>query len=340
MTKDLLESFLQITLSHQTIASKIKEKWIGAETLTEAIGTANRTHGSLNLTPRILNRLLPKIAKYANIQHFDGQNQSGLFKLEYSKKKYYYIVQPGVQITYPLLDKAGGASAFLKKVETDSKNITFRSNRENSIPLHVPQEEARQAISNQQPERVSELPQSKRQKLLKETYWDSPEAQKLFNPSQDDVNSRETLQRRIKQLCLVQQGTDGWRHAVLGRDPDNICTENDKVVLRQKSLLLCQSYQIALREFEKAPSERKNWVECCTEACTILNPLGINQTIRGEHVQRYNRLFRNLNAFPHPNMDVRAGRMQALPSMLRSFQSIREGIQRYAVANLVGLTVD
>jgi hypothetical protein len=334
VTLSILESALGLTFDHSTIGALIKGKWITPQTFLRAIQARGVLHSELELNVGSLNKLLPKIPKFCTLDRYDGSNQSGLFKLIYSKKLFYHIVEPGVQVKYPVLDSKT-FKIFVKTVDREVQSISFRSNRENEIPLAAAAAAAAPANSRERRTREeqssSPVPpvQSKRQKVLAESYWDSDEARKLFEPREGDSSCRETLERRVHQLRAVQQGCDGWRHAVVGRDPDNICTETDKVIIRQKALLLCLAYQIALDSMNK-----KTWLDCCKAACLTLNPLGISQTKRGDNVQLYNRLFRRHEAFPHPNIDVRAGRIQALPPMLRAYQSIREGMQRYCVANM------
>jgi hypothetical protein len=141
-----------------------------------------------------------------------------------------------------------------------------------------------------------ESPRTKKQKLLGQTYWQSPEAVALFQPKpMDDMSVVNTLQRRIRTLKAAQKH-DQWRLVCQGHDPNNICSDYDKVALRQKSLCLLQAYQIALT---KMPEQ--TWLACCKEATTIMNDLGIDIATNGETVANYNRIFRTNEVFLHPN---------------------------------------
>jgi hypothetical protein len=114
---------------------------------------------------------------------------------------------------------------------------------------------------------------------------------------------KDTLLRRIRKLRLVQTETEGWRYAVIGRDKTNACTDKNKLVFRQKSLLLCKAYILAVKLMNK-----KTWLHCCAIACARLNEIGITQTKNSEVLADYNRTFRKEEAFPHPNIEIRAER--------------------------------
>ena len=49
-------------------------------------------------------------------------NNVGLFKFHYSRKTFYQVVDPGVQVAYPVIN-AQIFKIFVKKVEEDSKKM-------------------------------------------------------------------------------------------------------------------------------------------------------------------------------------------------------------------------
>ena len=59
----------------------------------------------------------------------------------------------------------------------------------------------------------------------KQTYWDSPEAKKLFlgnsNESRDVV---EVLEERIERLQQANRSVNGWKDQVDKHDKDNLCS--------------------------------------------------------------------------------------------------------------------
>ena len=87
--------------------------------------------------------------------------------------------------------------------------------------------------------------EKKRPKQMVEelTYWDSPEAKKLFlGDSTDSQNVVEVLKQRIERLQEANQTHDGWRDVVVRRDIDNLCSDFDKFIIRQRCCILSLAY--------------------------------------------------------------------------------------------------
>ncbi|KAG7337844.1 hypothetical protein IV203_012729 [Nitzschia inconspicua] len=252
------------------------------------------------MNARLLNILLSKIQKYQLIDRFDGSNLSGFFRAKYSKQSYYIILPPGEQAEYPLFDKQ-----WKEEVERVKSLISFRSLKSNDIPpvehlleqekkgssvqrqatycvnpqntksdIHERQQDSDHVSMTKNTESDSHERQQDsdhvdmpRQQSVCGTYWDSPEAYKLFRPRQCDSNCLSAVERRIKLLQRAQQ-FEGWRDLVHGRDPDNVCSNYDKLVIRQKSMFILKAYQIATLEMN-----RKTWLECCEIAVHEINLL-------------------------------------------------------------------
>ncbi|KAG7345567.1 hypothetical protein IV203_033098 [Nitzschia inconspicua] len=233
VTKEILGHALELTIHHPTIGPKICKKWITVDTIIDAIRAAAVIDASMGMNARLLNILLSKIQKYQLINRFDGSNLSGFFRAKYSKQSYYIILPPGEQAEYPLFDKQ-----WKEEVERVKSSISFRSLKSNDIPPveHLLEQEKkgssvqRQATycinpqntksdiheRQQDSDHVSMPKNTKsdsherqqdsdhvdmpRQQSVCGTYWDSPEAYKLFRPSQCDSNCLSAVERRIKLL--------------------------------------------------------------------------------------------------------------------------------------------
>ncbi|KAG7371798.1 hypothetical protein IV203_017940 [Nitzschia inconspicua] len=319
VTKEILGHALELTIHHPTIGPKICKKWITVDTIIDAIRAAAVIDASMGMNARLLNILLSKIQKYQLIDRFDGSNLSGFFRAKYSKQSYYIILPPGEQAEYPLFDKQ-----WKEEVERVKSLISFRSLKSNDIPPveHLLEQEKkgssvqRQATycvnpqntksdihERQQDSDYVSMPKNTksdsherqqdsdhvdmpRQQSVCGTYWDSPEAYKLFRPRQCDSNCLSAVERRIKLLQRAQQ-FEGWRDLVHGRDPDNVCSNYDKLVIRQKSMFILKAYQIATLEMNR--KHGSNAVKSQTR-----------------------------EAFLHPNLEARVGR-DPLPPFLRMF---------------------
>ncbi|KAG7339826.1 hypothetical protein IV203_028287 [Nitzschia inconspicua] len=361
VTKEILGHALELTIHHPTIGPKICNKWITVDTIIDAIRAAAVIDASIGMNGRLLGTLLPKIPKYESIGRFDGSNLSGFFRAKYSKQSYYIILPPGEQAEYPLFDKQ-----WKEEVEKEKSLISFRSLKSNDIPpveqlleqgkkgspvqrratyivnpqntksdSHERQQDSGQVSKSDSHERQqdSDHVDMPRQQSVSGTYWDSPEAYKLFKPRQCGSNCLSAVERRIKLLQRAQQ-FEGWRDLVHGRDPDNVCSNYDKLVIRQKSMFILKAYQIAILEMN-----RKTWLECCEIAVHEINLLGVTLTTRGDNLSRWHRLFRTREAFLHPNLEARVGR-DPLPPFLRTFPDAATKIKQFCRVNLLNLNVE
>jgi len=74
------------------------------------------------------------------------------------------------------------------------------------------------------------------------TYWESPEARKLFGASDGDEDALVTINQKIEKLRAVNQKLDGYCNVVEGRDPHNKCMQFQNFELWQCCALLCMAY--------------------------------------------------------------------------------------------------
>ena len=326
LTAAMLDTAITATVNHPTIGEKIKNHWIQSDMLYDAIIAMAVISPNLDFKASSFNRLFSRSHIFRDCQRFDGSNMSGIFKVIYSKITYLYITEQGSQIPYPTV-----GPEFTKEAEEFKLATSFRSARSNLVPtaataeaitLHTAQQHSRPATND-----YSDLVHTCT------TYWQSPEAVALFHPKPSDGTVINTLQRRIRMLKAAQKH-DQWRLVCQGHDPDDICSEFDKVTLRQKSLCLLQAYQIALAKMPEV-----TWLACCKEATTILNGLGIDVATIADTVANYNRIFRTNEVFLHPNIAARAGK-KPLPPLLDAYPKAKEMLQMYTKTNLLGLTVD
>ena len=110
-------------------------------------------------------------------------------------------------------------------------------------------------------------------KILVETYWDSPEAKKLFLGDSNDERDvvEEVLEQRIERLQQANKTIDGWRDIIDKHDKDNLCFPYDVFIIRQRCSILCLAYIYALEEMNSA-----SWIEdCCAQAIFDSNKMGI-----------------------------------------------------------------
>ena len=75
------------------------------------------------------------------------------------------------------------------------------------------------------------------------SYWESPEAKKLFLGSvNDERNVVELLEERVERLQQVNRTVDGWKDIVDKHGIDNLCSDYDIFIIRQRCSILCLAY--------------------------------------------------------------------------------------------------
>jgi hypothetical protein len=168
------------------------------------------------------------------------------------------------------------------------------------------------------------------------TYWESPEAKKLFlGHSTDERDVVDVLQQRIERLQKANRTPDGWREVIDKQDRDNLCSSYDIFFIRQRCSILCLAYTYALEEMNAA-----KWVEdCCAQACNDCNKMGIEAAATNERtVAGWNILLRgNREHFPLPSRKQK----KRLPELLELFhEEITLPWLEYCLENLADLTVE
>ena len=105
-------------------------------------------------------------------------------------------------------------------------------------------------------------------------------------------------------------------------------------------MLLCAAYIQAKKWMSAEDTDCwKTWHECCESACSLLNPLGVEQTVNFRRVAHYNLLYRQKEIFPNPRPEIGIGK-KPLPPLLTSYPEAIDLINKWCVNNLVGLTLD
>lgn len=174
--------------------------------------------------------------------------------------------------------------------------------------------------------------------IMEESYWDSPEAKKLFlGSSTDDRSVQDVLEQRIERLQQVNRSHDGWRDIVDKHDVDNLCSPYDIFIIRQRCSILCLAYTYALEEMNSA-----RWIDdCCAAAIHDSSRMGIEAATSKLTVAGWNILLRgNHEHFLLPDPKIRKQKKQ-LPDLLEYFrEEITLPWTAFCVKNLADLTVE
>ena len=359
-----------------TFQRQLWNKWLPAEIWFEAMRKSNLDHALMSsIKVGTFNAAMGRSGGDFDGQmmsRYDGTNTTGIFRLIFQRTLFYIVTDKNKQVPYPSpLGKIWkeGVMAVAKNVfnlpttrssstELLVQQPTSHSKRRRtgnydsttSDPSAVHQDLLPAAPANISLDTTSATivtamststtsissQEALSNSLLLASYWNSQDACNLFeiqfNAPFNDV--RGLLKQRVERLQLVNSSENGWRNVIHGRDPENLCSQSDIFALRGRSMILCLAYQLAMQHMNKW-----TWEQCCTHACSQLNPLGIEQATHNRTVQDWNGIFRQSGSFPHPNYAVRCGK-KPLPPLFEKYPIAMDDIIQFGVKNLTTLTLE
>lgn len=256
----------------------------------------------------------------------------------------YYITTPGGVVERP----PDGKKSFLSLLQDTAINDRYSVARglpeivdlttEISLQSSAKRKAVAQIAAQDERKKPYHGPLSGR--VVVETYWDSPEAKKLFlGNSNDDRRVDKVLEERIERLQQANRTVDGWKDMVDKHDKDNLCSSYDVFIIRQRCSILCLAYIHALEEMNSV-----QWIEdCCAQAITDCSKMGIEAATTSERtVAGWNIVLRsNRERFPLPNPKVLNKQKHPLPELLEYMQEeITHPWLGYCTENLADLTVE
>ena len=254
----------------------------------------------------------------------------------------YYITRPGEMVERP----PDGKRSFMSLLQDSRINDRYSVARGSSEVVDLTSEIQLQSRAKRKTDaQIAAQDETKRskhgpisEKLVQETYWDSPEAKKLFLGNANDSRGVvDILEQRIERLQQVNRTVDGWKDVVEKHDKDNLCSSYDIFMIRQRCSILCLAYTYALEEMNSA-----RWIEdCCAAAIVDCSKMGMEAAATNERtVAGWNILLRaNREHFPMPNPKILKKR--PLPDLLEYFRDeITSPWLGYCIENLADLTVE
>ncbi|KAI2507244.1 hypothetical protein MHU86_7201 [Fragilaria crotonensis] len=277
-----------------TKQQRYRDKWLSDELYFRAINAQFPTLKALGFDRGMLNKAISS-CEGATLDDFTELNDTGRFRRSAKgldifgnpKRKIwgYYVTDPGGLVERP----PDGKKCFLSLLQDAGINDRYSVARGSSeivdltTEIHIQSRakrkaEAGAAVAAQSPgsqkkAKASQLASGSDSAIISvESYWDSPEAKKLFLGSSTDNRSVvDVLQQRIERLQQVNRSPDGWRDLIDKHDVDNLCSPYDIFIIRQRCSILCLAYIMALEEMNSA-----RWVEdCCSQAVYDSNRMGI-----------------------------------------------------------------
>ena len=203
-----------------TYGPRLSNKWLPVDIWVEALKKSGLVDSSFLIDKYKFNKAMTssKSEWREGMLKYDGTNDTGVFRVWFSKQFYYYFTEKKMQVDYPDMD-----TAWKESVLTVARHVlvipTTRSRPANANPPDVrehSEEGGTQARKRQRTEAATEAATEAT------TYWKSPEAMKLFCDPTNDINAKATLQLHTAKLQKVNETEEGWRSVVQGRDPNNL----------------------------------------------------------------------------------------------------------------------
>jgi hypothetical protein len=326
--------------------NKFRGRWVCDETWFRVLKVDYPSLESLHdkgFTRSNLNKAIASVFKHT-LDDFTESNTTGKFRRGFSrtcpydttlKRKvwYYYVTEEGTLVERP--PEGVQLNTPLEDATIRPSRSRLRDNEGDDVTRSI-----RQRISDSETSRSNTVTNntvtnnSTRRLAQSFSYWNSPEARKLFAPSEATKNDSliDLLSRRIEKLQNVSRFPKGWRDVIETHDKDNLCTPYDINIIRQKSQLLCLAYLYAL-------DSMNNWqwmADCCASACSDLNRIGIAAATNAQTIVRWNQQFRSSERFQHPVKNKK----QTKPTLVKLFPEAEESINGFCIKNIADLTIE
>jgi hypothetical protein len=170
------------------------------------------------------------------------------------------------------------------------------------------------------------------------SYWESGDARKLFAPKAlygMDCDVRRVVIERIGKLENINQNPVAWRELVDGGDQDDLCSEHDIFLIRQRSLYLA----CALNKFVREVTEqsRMTWQLCLEHAIKLLNDIGIETYSSWRVLARWHR---RMAYSPREVFMKSPAPKSRLPPFFIENPDAMDAFKKYGVSNLKDLSVE
>ena len=128
------------------------------------------------------------------------------------------------------------------------------------------------------------------------SYWDSPEARKLFRVEEDE-DTQQSIRLQIEVLMKANASDTSYLELIHGSHTmdDTTLSNFEKHMIRQKSQLLCMSLNLALENMNGW-----TWNKCCREAIETGKKMGMSVATNPKTIEKWYRNFRETRAFCIP----------------------------------------
>lgn len=265
----ITDAFERTKADQQGVVPRLRDKWIRGSAWVKALNALGYVNHTQEVKVGDFNRAMARSNKYGDLMvRFDGSNHSGIFKVVYRKEQFYYVCTQAEQTpAYPPMSRKAEAKLWFDSV-VKAESRAFTESSEDGEEESEDDTETQAAKRQRTQQTVHVTPAS----IANQSYWENEVAERCFGKKDDDDSVQDAIERRVSILRSANETVEGWRHVVVERDPDNLCSSHDIHVIRQKSQLLCLvAYSVVL---EKIETNKVTWEACCKKACVTLNAIG------------------------------------------------------------------
>jgi hypothetical protein len=241
---NLIKTAFNSVWNGPTFGPKPKGRWLTDELLCSLVNK-KLIHLTLEgLTRKQFNRGLSAHPEFKDQIDRQQKNSTGLYRIEFSNMFFFWI---GDKPKFPQTTDDGMESshsgsgisclrgeligvrddqAEIENARGEDETPAKRPPRhEVSVPTARPAQIQQASVPTMTPAQIQQAPDLKvtPEQIQRQTYFDSPEAVRVFFPTKDDESVLACIERRIKLFVAVGDTAEGWRLVIDGSDPDDLC---------------------------------------------------------------------------------------------------------------------
>jgi hypothetical protein len=195
----ILTDAITLIQSDITYGPRLSNCWLPASTWVEALTKSNLIDVSLAIDVRKFNSAMSKSPLFGEVMHqFDGSNTTGVFRITFQNKFFYFFTQESRQASYPVplnsvwKEKVMEAAANVLVIPSTRARPDLSLAVVNMTGANKNDTQDGTAHEDEQPS-PQKRPRLERVETLDTSYWpNSPEARQVFHPNTLSKRRRRT----------------------------------------------------------------------------------------------------------------------------------------------------
>ena len=247
-----------------------------------------------------LNRQMSKLDP--DIDNLSLRHQSGIYRTEKSKEKYYFFQDPNLDP--PHLPNAYSVDVWKDISSRDSQQLKLYLDSLSRINSLCPNPKKRKLDEidmmdnyHQLKESTIEIAKLHSSRKVEDqycSYWSSPEAMALFRPKNGESVTRCLVRRH--DLLLRAMINDEVLSSICDMpDQSYNLSSKQREYIRIQAIYLAKSYELALQKMNEV-----TWTESINAAIEEVNDMGISNISTDRTIREWNCLFRIKEQFRVP----------------------------------------